>query len=176
MARAIDVMKYIKARQHVWGETQLHKLVYLSQAWSLAWDGRPLFPEKIEAWENGPVLRALRYRQDAADSTVLTAEERVIVDAVLAQYGRLNGSQLSALTHEQAPWADVWNDRGDRSWCDDEITHDAMRRFFTTEAIAGRGPAKPVTRTEETSDRNEISAIAAANAERWSEALALLGG
>lgn len=174
MTRAIDVVKYIKARQHVWGEMQLHKLVYLAQAWSLAWDGRPLFPERIEAWEKGPVVRALRYRTDAADGTVLAPDERAVVDAVLAQYGHLNGTELSAVTHKQAPWADVWANRGDRDWCDDEISHDSMRKFFTAEALAGHGPTRTSTRPPAAGVDEEIHAIAAANAERWADALTLL--
>ena len=39
MATAIDVMKYIKSQKSITGEVQLQKLVYYSQAWSLAWDG-----------------------------------------------------------------------------------------------------------------------------------------
>lgn len=174
MATAVDVMKYIKSRQHVWGETQVHKLVYLSQSWSLAWDGQPLVAEKIEAWENGPVVRALRFRKDPADPNALTVDERLVVDAILAEYGHLNGSQLSDLTHQQAPWADVWNTRGDRDWCDDEITHDAMRRYFTSEAIRGEGPQKPSIWKGAPRDDDEISAIAAASAERWADALVLL--
>jgi len=38
---------------------KLQKLAYYSQAWSLVWDEKALFPEKIEAWANGPVVRAL---------------------------------------------------------------------------------------------------------------------
>ena len=34
---------------------KLQKLIYYSQAWSLVWDEKPLFAERIEAWANGPV-------------------------------------------------------------------------------------------------------------------------
>src|SRR5689334_5878093 len=34
---------------------KLEKLVYYCQAWSLVWDERPMFSERIEAWANGPV-------------------------------------------------------------------------------------------------------------------------
>lgn len=172
MATAIDVMKYIKSRQQVYGEMQVHKLVYFAQAWSLAWDGSPLFGERIEAWEKGPVVRALRFRTDAADGDVLEPSERETVDAVLAMYGHLNGTQLGELTHDQAPWSDVWEQRGDRDWCDDEIPHDLMRRFYTKESMEGRSPKREVSGHQVASD--DTREIAAANAERWSEALELL--
>ncbi|WP_340375862.1 type II toxin-antitoxin system antitoxin SocA domain-containing protein [Streptomyces sp. SS7] len=34
---------------------KLQKLVYYCQAWHLAWEGRALFPEAIQAWASGPV-------------------------------------------------------------------------------------------------------------------------
>ena len=38
---------------------KLQKLVYYCQAWHLAWEGRALFPEAIQAWASGPVCPAL---------------------------------------------------------------------------------------------------------------------
>ena len=87
MATAIDVMKYIKSQMRVMGEVQVQKLAYYAQAWSLAWDGSPLFGDRIEAWKMGPVVPALRYRSDAADDSVLTEAERATVDAVIEFYG-----------------------------------------------------------------------------------------
>ena len=40
---------------------KLEKLVYYSQAWSLAWDGEPLFNDDFQAWANGPVCPTLFY-------------------------------------------------------------------------------------------------------------------
>ncbi|MBD5559274.1 MAG: DUF4065 domain-containing protein [Clostridia bacterium] len=34
---------------------KLQKLLYYAQVWSLVWDENELFPEKFEAWANGPV-------------------------------------------------------------------------------------------------------------------------
>ena len=38
---------------------KLQKLVYYCQAWSLAWDDKPLFDEDFEAWANHPVCPEL---------------------------------------------------------------------------------------------------------------------
>ena len=38
------------------GDVKLHKLLYYAQGWHLARTGRPLFPEAVEAWTDGPVV------------------------------------------------------------------------------------------------------------------------
>jgi uncharacterized phage-associated protein len=56
MTTAHDVAAYILERCGPMPVMKLHKLLYYCQAWSLVWDERPLFPERIEAWANGPVV------------------------------------------------------------------------------------------------------------------------
>ena len=56
MATAHDVAAYILQKKGEMTAMKLQKLVYYSQAWSVVWDERPLFHEKIEAWANGPVV------------------------------------------------------------------------------------------------------------------------
>ena len=38
---------------------KLQKLAYYSYAWHLVWKEKRLFPERIQAWANGPVVRSL---------------------------------------------------------------------------------------------------------------------
>ncbi len=38
---------------------QLQKLLYYAQGFNVAWYGRPLFLQPIEAWVHGPVVRDL---------------------------------------------------------------------------------------------------------------------
>ena len=59
MASVYDVAAYILEKQGAMTTWKLQKLVYYSQAWSLVWDDDVLFPEEIEAWANGPVVREL---------------------------------------------------------------------------------------------------------------------
>ncbi|WP_284982347.1 type II toxin-antitoxin system antitoxin SocA domain-containing protein [Arthrobacter sp. efr-133-TYG-118] len=61
-----DVAEYILSKNAVehpenptMSTMKLQKLVYYCQAWHLAWDGRTLFPEEIQAWASGPVCPAL---------------------------------------------------------------------------------------------------------------------
>ena len=59
MANVLDVAAYILKRKGSMTTWKLQRLVYYGQAWSLVRDDDALFPEEIEAWANGPVVRAL---------------------------------------------------------------------------------------------------------------------
>jgi uncharacterized phage-associated protein len=113
MASAHDVAAYILGKLGMMTAMKLQKLVYYSQAWSLVWDERPLFRERIEAWANGPVLPALYDKHRGqfqvrtwsnGDPAALTRTQRETVDAVLEFYGKKSSQWLSDLTHREAPW------------------------------------------------------------------------
>lgn len=173
MATALDVMKYIKSQQPISGDVQLQKLAYYSQAWSLAWDGTPLFHDKIEAWRHGPVVPSTYNRDVQSDAATLSPRERATVDAVIAYYGSMSGAALRQMSHDERPWGDVWGDRPDDARCSDEITQDAIRRFYTVKALKGEGPRRSPDHV--VAEDDEVREIAEANAERWATTLAILG-
>ncbi len=114
---------------------KLLKLVYYAQAWALAWDGAPLFSERIEAWADGPVVRSLWAREKhlapvEPDANALTVAERETVRAVLAFYGAFDGEDLSEITHVEKPWHDAREGvpHGEKS--QGEITPEAMRSYY----------------------------------------------
>src|SRR4051812_2584443 len=139
MATVHDVAAYILGKKGRMTAMKLQKLVYYSQAWGLVWDEEPLFPEKIEAWVNGPIVRELynlhRREYDLTawppgDSSKLTQPQRETVDAVLTFYGDKSAQWLSDLTHMEQPWklARVGlapNHRGDQ-----EISHASMAEYY----------------------------------------------
>lgn len=113
MASVYDVAAYILEKQGAMTTWKLQKLVYYSQAWSLVWDDDVLFPEEIEAWANGPVVRELyhahrrKYRIAClrkGNAAALTESQRETVDAVLDFYGDKSPQWLGDLTHMEAPW------------------------------------------------------------------------
>ena len=136
---AHDVAAYILAQQGEMTTMKLQKLVYYSQAWSLVWDERPLFSERIEAWIGGPIVPALYDQHKGAfkvsnwkwgDPTALDVDALETVNVVLKSYGSMSGQQLSDLTHAEGPWKDARkglpaNERGNR-----EITHGSMFEFY----------------------------------------------
>ncbi len=116
---ALDVAAYILEKQVVGDQLtswKLQKLVYYSQVWSLVWDERPLFEEKIFAWANGPVVKEL-YDQHkgsfyvteipSGNSELLSSNQKDSIDQVLRAYGDKSGQWLSDLTHMENPWIEA---------------------------------------------------------------------
>lgn len=177
MATALDVLKYMKSAGHPFlGETQAHKLLYYSQAWTLAWDGVALFDEPIRAWEQGPVVRSVRRldvrRLRAGPSTSLSPQQQANVDAVLRYYGRMSGQALSRLTHREEPWR-VTRREHDRSGQPDVIPTDVIRREYVRQSVKGEGPSRQVIEGPEAS-KDDVLAAASEQADRWRETLAIL--
>ena len=141
MASVLDVANYILERRGAMTTStwKLQKLVYYSQAWSLVWDDDVLFPEEIEAWANGPVVRELyqahrgEYRVShlpGGDAGALTAAQRETVDVVLKFYGDQTPQWRSDLTHAKAPWklATRWLPVGERG--DTVITKESLAESY----------------------------------------------
>lgn len=155
MANAIDVAAYIESKGFAGDKWKLQKLTYYAQAWTLAWTGRPLFESKIEAWKDGPVTRDL-YREDTyyrnrgtgrldASPENLSGAQRARIDAVLDFYGGYTGSQLSHLTHQEAPWKNARKDLPEGARSTEPISVKAIREFYTRETLMGKpGPIPPV--------------------------------
>lgn len=151
MASVHDVAAFILAELGQIGTMKLQKLVYYSQAWSLVWDGKLLFPEKIEAWDQGPVVREL-YNEHArmpiidqhsrGEPARLSEDERASIRAVLAFYGKRSGKWLSELTHREPPWLEA-RARGARN---PAILPVALRNFFATYEAQPRSIPEAVAR------------------------------
>ena len=140
MANVLDVAKYIVHRiGRPVPAMKLQKLVYYSQAWSLVWDDRPLFKNRIEAWANGPVAPRLyavhrgQYdvsRVPGGNIRHLTATQKETIDAVLKFYAKRTSQYLSDLTHAEPPWRDARNGLAPRERGNTEITRDVMAEYY----------------------------------------------
>lgn len=144
MANVFDVASYILEKTGEISTMKLQKLCYYSQAWSLVWDDEPLFPERIEAWVNGPVVRALYAHHareftiselDVGDSTKLTDEQKDTIDVVCNAYGQLSGSDLSNLTHSEMPWQHARAGLGCYERGDREVLLTDMQDFYTAQRV-----------------------------------------
>jgi uncharacterized phage-associated protein len=136
MANALDVAQYILEKHGPMTAMKLQKLVYYSQAWSIVWDDVELFPEEIEAWRNGPVVRELwekhrgKYRVSEIDegySGQLDQTEKDTIDLVLKFYGPHSAQWLSDLTHMEDPWKEAWA-RGENTI----ITKEALAEYYSS--------------------------------------------
>ena len=141
MASVKHVAAYILQKTGPITAMKLQKLVYYAQAWSLVWDEEILFPQKIEAWANGPVIPKLyechrgEFKLSAipgvsSKSIKLTKTQKSSIDKVLDFYGGKTSQWLSDLTHQEDPWIEARKglapgERGNR-----EITPASMALYY----------------------------------------------
>jgi len=139
MANVYDVAKYILQKQGRMTTMKLQKLVYYCQAWSLFWDSKPIFDDRIEAWASGPVAPSLYnihrgvFETDAlpiGNPSTLTKDEIETIDAVLASYGGKSAQWLSDLTHMERPWKQARKGRKPGENCRKEITPASMVEYY----------------------------------------------
>jgi uncharacterized phage-associated protein len=143
MCSVYDVAAYILKKCGMVTHLKLQKLVYYCQAWSLVWDEKPLFNEKIEAWANGPVVARLYARLRPAFGVTremlkcgnpdrISAEGRATIDGVLQFYGKKSSQYLSDLTHMEDPWKDARQGLAPGQRGSQEITHAAMAEYYSS--------------------------------------------
>jgi uncharacterized phage-associated protein len=138
MATVNDVAAYILAKKGSMTAMKLEKLVYYSQAWHLVWEEKPLFPDRIEAWANGPVCPVLyaqhrgEFRVDrwTGNPDALEDDELESIDVVLTGYGEVSAHELSEMTHRESPWRDARGGLGPGERSNAEITPAAMFAYY----------------------------------------------
>jgi uncharacterized phage-associated protein len=138
VASVHDVAAYILSHRTPITAMKLQKLVYYSQAWSLVWDEAPIFPEAVEAWANGPVVRELYDRHRGqfqihswdGNPKNLTESERDTINRVLDYYGKLTSQELSNLTHQEKPWQEARVSLGPGERGNRVISHASMAEYY----------------------------------------------
>jgi uncharacterized phage-associated protein len=142
MASVFDAAAFILQKSGSMSHMKLQKLLYYSQAWSLVWEEKPIFADRIEAWVNGPVIPYLykhlqgkftilsEHFAKCGDPNALSAIEQDVISRVISFYGVHNPQWLSDLTHMEKPWQDARKGclPGQRS--DAEITHASMSEYY----------------------------------------------
>lgn len=143
MASPLDVAEFVMtavpSARSDW--MKLQKLVYYAQAWSLVWDGRPMFTGSVEAWRYGPVVpvlyRAQRHEPEGPRGNPANLDALAIetLRAVVAAFGDKSGPWLSDLAHRERPWIDARQGLPADARGNGEITHDAMRAWYAAQPV-----------------------------------------
>jgi uncharacterized phage-associated protein len=117
MASVRDVAAYILRERGPMTAMKLQKLCYYAYGYHLAWEERPLFPERFQAWANGPVCPdlyarhrgrfELNFGEIAGAPGALDDDERESVDLVLQGLSDYSPHQLSVMTHREGPWVNA---------------------------------------------------------------------
>lgn len=153
MASAMNVARYLLRlvarddEREPMTQKRLYKLLYYVQGWHLAWYGRPLFAEPIEAWKEGPVPADLYgyFKQYGYQPIPLLAEPQGlgpsdvrVIDHVWRHYRKWSAAGLAEMTHREPPWKNAYQPDG-TGRCSNVITHDAMKGYFGEEYAKATG-------------------------------------
>lgn len=140
-----DVAKYIIKQEYelLIPDVRMEKLqllIYYSQAWSLVWDRRPLFCNKIYAHINGPAIPDLFMAGSApfykevilinGKLRNLSNKKKKTIRAVLKAYGNLTPQQLIDLSKSEYPWLAARQYSRQYLCQIVEIRHDVLRAFY----------------------------------------------
>ena len=117
---------------------KINKLLYFAQGYYLKQYGAPMFQDKIEAWEHGPVVpdvyaaykgygdRPIKTYDETAAANMAPEAEKILYD-VARTYGKYTASALRNMTHVVgSPWDQVYQGNHTRS----EIPLDIIQHYF----------------------------------------------
>lgn len=110
----------------------LLKLTYIAHGWHLETQKAPLFSNRIEAWQYGPVIPDVysAFRRQGIDVTGpalvpscnIEADDEQLLNQVYDIYSDLTAFQLSDLTHVAGgPWDIAMKSGGNRATIPDEL-------------------------------------------------------
>lgn len=113
---------------------KLQKMLYLAQAYFLAKFGKPLFSDKIEAWEFGPVVPSVYHKLKKhssnpiileEDKTKIAEEDKEILQKIWDAFGGYSASKLVDITHAHSPWKDAYKS------VNKEISNKVISEYYT---------------------------------------------
>ena len=135
MAKVQDVAKFIQDKTGANG-LRLQKLLYYCQAWSLVWSKHPLFDDRIEAWEKGPVSPHVFGEEKnggiKGDSSGVLPEQLKAIEAVLGLYGDKSGEWLSRLAHREQPWKTARGGLSKEASSKAVISQDSIQAYYSS--------------------------------------------
>lgn len=139
-----DVANFILQNMGEISAIKLQRLVYYSQAWSLAWDGAPLFNENFEAWNFGPVSpilydhfkNQLKVCCDMIDANLLTntltPDQKETIEIVIDLYGSLPNYSISQIVYKEQPWLFARGDTLIGESCTNLISKKSMIEYYSS--------------------------------------------
>jgi uncharacterized phage-associated protein len=138
MPSAHDVARELRSLIPAAGRVKVQKLLYYCHGWHLAFTGNPMFSERVEAWELGPVVPAVysadKYAGFVPPSQELDDATARTIHWVVGRYGSLTASDLVTLTHAEDPWKDAYA----KTTANRVVSNEALLDWF------GRFVAKPI--------------------------------
>lgn len=149
MYNSHQIANYFIRKSHSTGivltPMKLIKLCYIAHGWHLGLFGNELLDEAICAWKFGPVISTIyhdfkKYGNSQISELYSEGENKYplpdkeiedFLDAIWTAYGKYDGVQLSALTHQKnTPWDIVWNKEGGKDRTGAIIGNDLIAKHY----------------------------------------------
>lgn len=148
--KAIDVARYFialnadecKDEKSDLSKLKIQKLLYYAQGYYLALYNKPLFDEKILAWEHGPVVKEVymglqsktneifipteTYKMRADEIKKLKKNDKELIEDVFQLMGQYSAWKLRDKTHQEDPWVDNYK-KGKKNI---EIPLNDIKKYF----------------------------------------------
>jgi uncharacterized phage-associated protein len=145
--------EYILQRGGAMSHLKLQKILYYIQALHLAYFEHQIIEDDFQAWLHGPVSRkvydgikdlSIIYTEIAFDESqwdksqtpdiqiesLLTGDQKELVDEVIDKYCKLTSSQLENLSHSESPWIDARKGYSSADRCDVVISKETMKLYY----------------------------------------------
>lgn len=146
--KALDVAKYfitlndkecVEEKSDL-SKLKIQKLLYYAQGYYLALYNKPLFDEKISAWQHGPVVEDIYsefktnngnfiptndYKMNDDEIDKIGKDEKELIEDVFQLMGQYSAWRLRDKTHQEDPWIDNYKEGENR-----EISHSDMKKYF----------------------------------------------
>lgn len=144
ISNALEVARYFLSLADMEAEAtyltplSLQKLLYYGQGWALEEWGTPLFGEPVEAWVNGPAVKAVwdvyQGRRPILDEmtapTTLDSDTQELLQSVWSRYKRFSPIALSEMTHAEDPWLNAREGLDEHERSGREITQQSIAEWF----------------------------------------------
>lgn len=138
---ARHIIRFAKNRGESITNLKLQKLLYYAQSWYLAFEGKTLFNDRIEAWIRGPVVPNV-YRQFKRygfnpipvmpHQPHLSVKIQEFLDDLLIAYLPFDAFSLERMTHQEKPWKEARKNMPPDVPCCNKIKESTMKQFFTS--------------------------------------------
>ena len=138
---------------------KLIKLVYISHGFYLALYNEPLLGEGVQAWQYGPVVSSIYHATKRFGNGQITEflfdpgtmsypmpNPQIIslLDRIWDIYGKFDGLQLSAMTHQpQTPWDITWHHRGGNKNSAVVISNDLIKDHYKSKLTPTNAQPEP---------------------------------
>lgn len=112
---------------------KIQKVLYFAQAYYLSKIGKPLFSDKIKAWEYGPVVPEVYHKFKTKgsnpiiceeDKSSLSDEDKETLKKIWGTFGGYSTSRLVDIAHAHTPWKDAYQTP------DKIISHKALKEYY----------------------------------------------